>query len=148
MLRSHYGRLTINLILSFIAMYLVMFAMIDGIDDFYNNINMIYMAAMMLAPMAVLMLWLMGSMYANRRLNLVLYIAFALLFVVAYWGTRMQMPVGNEQFVRSMIPHHSGAILMCRRAQLTDPELIALCGEIQASQRTEIDKMKRILARY
>lgn len=40
MLRSHYGRLTINLILSFIAMYLVMFAMIDGIDDFYNNINM------------------------------------------------------------------------------------------------------------
>jgi len=148
MLRSHYGRLTINLILSFIAMYLVMFAMIDGIDDFYNNINMIYMAAMMLAPMAVLMLWLMGSMYANRRLNLVLYIAFAVLFVVAYWDTRMQMPVGNEQFVRSMIPHHSGAILMCRRAQLTDPELIALCGEIQASQRTEIDKMKRILARY
>jgi uncharacterized protein (DUF305 family) len=47
-----------------------------------------------------------------------------------------------------MIPHHSGAILMCREASVSDPEIIALCGNIQRSQRAEIDQMKRILERY
>jgi uncharacterized protein (DUF305 family) len=148
MTHSHYSKLAINLILSFIAMYLVMFAMIDGFDDFYNNVNMAYMALMMVAPMAILMLWLMGSMYENRRLNLFLYVLFAALFAFGFWGTRTQTPVGNEQFIRSMIPHHSGAILMCREAQLTDPELVELCGRIRTSQREEIDQMKRVFERY
>lgn len=147
-MHAHYSKLALNLILSFIAMYLVMFAMIDGPGDFYNNINMAYMALMMVAPMAILMLWLMGAMYENRRLNLILYALFVALFALGFWGTRTQTPVGNAQFIRSMIPHHSGAILMCRKAQLTDPDLVALCGRIRASQREEIDQMKRIFARY
>jgi uncharacterized protein (DUF305 family) len=40
-----------------------------------------------------------------------------------------------------MIPHHSGAILMCREASLSDPELVDLCGEIV------VDQMERIVAR-
>lgn len=148
MVHAHYGKLALNLILSFLAMYLVMFAMIDGPGDFYNNINMAYMALMMVAPMAILMLWLMGSTYEHRRLNLALYVFFVALFALGFWGTRTQTPVGNSQFVRSMIPHHSGAILMCREAQLTDPELVALCDRIRTSQREEIDQMKGILARY
>lgn len=43
-----------------------------------------------------------------------------------------------------MIPHHSGAILMCREASLSDPELVTLCGEITQAQREEIDQMERI----
>jgi uncharacterized protein (DUF305 family) len=46
-----------------------------------------------------------------------------------------------------MIPHHSGAILMCREASLSDPELVALCGEITKAQREEIEQMNRIAAR-
>jgi uncharacterized protein (DUF305 family) len=46
-----------------------------------------------------------------------------------------------------MIPHHSGAILMCREAPVSDPEIVALCGRIERSQRAEIDEMKAILAR-
>ncbi|WP_247784711.1 MULTISPECIES: DUF305 domain-containing protein [Bradyrhizobium] len=46
-----------------------------------------------------------------------------------------------------MIPHHSGAILMCQQAKLTDPEIVRLCGEIERSQRQEIDQMKAILRR-
>ena len=46
-----------------------------------------------------------------------------------------------------MIPHHSGAILMCEQATLTDPEIKALCGEIVASQRKEIAQMEALLAR-
>ena len=47
-----------------------------------------------------------------------------------------------------MIPHHSGAILMCREASLTDPEIVALCGQIQRSQRAEIEQMRQILERH
>lgn len=148
MLTSSYGRLAINLLLSVAIMYFVMFAMIDGPSDFYNNLNMFYMALMMVAPMAILMLWLMGSMYDNKRLNLLLHAGFVVLFVLAFWATRTQAAIGNQQFVRSMIPHHSGAILMCREATLTDPRLRALCARIEASQREEITQMKAVLDSY
>ena len=46
-----------------------------------------------------------------------------------------------------MIPHHSGAILMCQQASLTDPEVLGLCEEIVSSQEREIAQMKAILAR-
>lgn len=60
---------------------------------------------------------------------------------------RTQTTIGDEAFARSMIPHHSGAILMCDQASLSDPELIALCREIIRSQRAEIDQLKSFLAR-
>lgn len=47
-----------------------------------------------------------------------------------------------------MIPHHSGAILMCEQASITDPEIIALCQQIISSQQKEITQMEAILARY
>lgn len=145
---GHYAKLGINLALSAIVMYLVMFAMIDTVGEFYNNLNMAYMTLMMVAPMGALMLLMMGSMYANRRLNLILYAVFAGLFLLGTVGTRAQAGIGNVQFLRSMIPHHSGAILMCREASITDPEIVALCGQIERSQRAEIDQMKAILERY
>lgn len=147
-MKSHYGSYAVNLLISAVIMYLVMFTMIDGLGDFYNNIGNVYMTLMMVAPMAVLMLLMMGPMYSNRKLNLVLYAAFAAMFVLAFAAMRTQALVGNEQFVRSMIPHHSGAILMCEQASITDPELIALCGRIVQAQKEEIAQLKTILARY
>jgi uncharacterized protein (DUF305 family) len=141
----HYGKFALNLLISFVLMYLVMFTMIDGLNDFYNNLNTFYMAIMMVAPMGMLMLLMMGSMYRNKRLNLALHLVFAVLFVAAFAFMRTQAFIGNEQFLRSMIPHHSGAILMCREAPLTDPEIAALCGRIVDSQRQEIAEMTRIL---
>ena len=83
---------------------------------------------------------------ANARLNLLLYGAFAAIFVAAFAFMRSQAFVGDEQFLRSMIPHHSGAILMCEQSSITDPEIVALCGQIMQSQKQEIAQMKRILA--
>lgn len=148
---AHHGRpyllFAVNMVLSLVVMYLVMFAMIDGWRDFYNNLNTFYMALAMVAPMGILMLATMGGMYRRKRLNLALYAGFALLFVVAFAATRAQGLIDDRQFVRSMIPHHSGAILMCREARLTDPELVVLCGEIIEAQRREIEQMEAIGAR-
>jgi uncharacterized protein (DUF305 family) len=59
---------------------------------------------------------------------------------------RQQTAISDRQFLRSMIPHHSGAILMCTEASLDDPRIKELCTAIIASQRAEIDRMKALLA--
>lgn len=150
MTRSHYRMLGLNLVISLIIMYFVMFTMIWSVGDFFNNLNMFYMALMMAMPMGILMLLLMGMMYPDKSLNLRLYGLFALLFIFAFWGMRAQALVGDRQFLRAMIPHHSGAILMCNRASIRDPEIHDLCFKpngIIDSQTREIAQMKAILAR-
>lgn len=150
MTRSHYRMLSLNLAVSLIIMYFVMFTMIWISGDFFNNLNMFYMALMMAMPMGILMLLMMGMMYPNKKLNLLLYGLFALVFILAFWAMRAQAIVGDRQFVRAMIPHHSGAILMCNRASISDPEIRDLCFKpngIVDSQTREIAQMKAFLAR-
>jgi hypothetical protein len=89
----------------------------------------------------------MPAMYPWRGLNLVLYAVFVLMFIAGIWFTRAQMFVGDEEFLRSMIPHHSGALLMCGEADLLDAEIVALCEGIEASQQAEIEQMTGILQR-
>ncbi|MEO6041026.1 MAG: DUF305 domain-containing protein [Croceibacterium sp.] len=146
MMRKHYQMLGLNLLVSFVIMYFVMFTMIWSFAEFFNNLNMFYMALMMATPMGALMLLTMPMMYRNFRLNAVLYSAFALTFALSFYAMRDQTLIGDRQFLRSMIPHHAGAVLMCRRASVQDPELRALCTNIIASQTQEIGQMKAILS--
>ena len=147
MMRSHYRMLGLNMAISLVIMYVVMFAMIYSLGEFVQNINFFYMALMMWAPMGSLMLLTMGSMYKNAKLNMILHAAFGLIFVLSFVGIREQGLVGDAQFLRSMIPHHSGAILMCEEAAISDPEIKQLCGGITASQNAEIAQMKALLKR-
>lgn len=137
----------LNMALGLAVMYVVMFSMIDGWSDFRNNLNMFYMAVTMWAPMGIFMLATMPGMYPNKRVNVALYVLFAMLTAGSLWATRAQALIDDRQFIDSMIPHHSGAILMCREANLSDPELVTLCGEIAKAQRDEIDQMEKIAAR-
>lgn len=86
-------------------------------------------------------------MYRDKRINAFLYVLFLVLTVGAFWATRTQALIDDKQFIDSMIPHHSGAILMCREGDLKDPELRRLCEEIVEAQRKEIEQMRRIRAR-
>jgi uncharacterized protein (DUF305 family) len=142
-----YWMFALNLALSLVPMYLAMFTMIDGWPDYRNNVNMLYMALTMLAPMGMIMLATMGGMYKSKSLNSALYAGLAVLLAASFLATRSQALVNDKQFIDSMIPHHSGAILMCREAQLTDSELVNLCGQIVKAQREEITQMKKIAAR-
>jgi uncharacterized protein (DUF305 family) len=142
-----YGLFALNMLLSFLAMYFLMYTMIDTWGDFFHNLNMGYMALTMLAAMGIIMLATMRGMYPNKRLNIAMYAVLAVVFVAALAGIRMQVPIGDKQFIASMIPHHSGAILMCHNAQIADAELQALCASIAEGQREEIEQMRGILAR-
>ncbi|OJY48031.1 MAG: DUF305 domain-containing protein [Sphingomonas sp. 67-41] len=147
MTKNPYASLALQTVLGGIVMYLVMFVMIDGLGSFYNNLNMLYMTLMMATPMIVLMILAMPHMFPSRALNIALLAGSAVLFLGSFALIRTQTTIGDREFLRSMIPHHSGAILMCKEASLRDPEIVALCREIIRSQRQEIDQMKAILAR-
>lgn len=137
----------INMVLGLAVMYIVMFSMIDGVRDFRNNLNMFYMALTMWAPMGIFMLATMPGMFPRKGLNMALHAIFAAVTIGSFGATRAQALVGDRQFIDSMIPHHSGAILMCREARLRDAELLALCDDITKAQRSEIDQMESIRSR-
>lgn len=145
--KSPYLMLGANLLASGIVMYFVMYTMIDRTADLYNSLNNLYMTLMMVTSMALLMLWMMPSMFPDRRTNIILNIAFAGLFLLSLIGMRTQALIGDNQFLRSMIPHHSGAILMCEKSSIRDPEIKRLCEGIIASQTAEIAQMKAMLNR-
>lgn len=139
---GHYPRLLAMLVLSFLAMYLLMYAMVDSADNVFNNVNQVYMAALMAAPMALIELALMGRTYTRKTVNAGIAAASVLLMLLCWMGIRNQTGVSDQQFVRSMIPHHAGAILMCRENRLRSPDLKRLCGGIIRSQQAEIEQMK------
>lgn len=147
MKQGHYRGLAVEIVLDFIVMYFVMYTMIATVAHFRFNLNNVYMTLMMVAPMTVIMLVSMRSMFPSRRINLAVGAAAISVFAVSFVGMRTQAGIGNAEFLRAMIPHHSGAILMCEQATLTDPEIKALCGDIVASQRKEIAQMEALLAR-
>ena len=137
-----YLRLHGMVLLSFLAMYALMYAMVDRLGNVLPNLNQFYMAGLMAAAMAILELIVMRGMYPNRTANAVL-IAVSVAAMLAFWfGIREQGGIGDRQLLKSMIPHHAGAILMCQRAELSDPDNRALCAGIVASQQAEIDRMK------
>jgi len=146
--KGAYGSLAIELSIDFVIMYFVMYTMIATTDHLYLNLNNVYMTLMMVAPMALVMLVLMRSMFPARRLNWIIGIGAIVIFIGSYAAMRTQAAVDDKEFLRSMIPHHSGAVLMCEQANIKDPEIIALCSQIIVGQQKEITQMQEILKRY
>lgn len=143
---NHYARLGVMAILSFIAMYILMYAMVDEFSSVYPNLNQAYMAALMTAPMVIIEIAVMSGMYKSTALNIAIVAASLVLGIGAFAFIRQQTAVGDVQFLKSMIPHHSGAVLMCREASITDEQINKLCSNIVESQLAEIAEMKTRLA--
>jgi uncharacterized protein (DUF305 family) len=144
---KHYLLLGVMAVLSFGAMYALMYAMVDRFDNVYSNWNQVYMAGLMTAPMVLIELFLMRFMYPNKKLNAIVASGFFAVGVGCWLMVRNQAAIGDRQFLNSMIPHHGAALLMCEEADLEDPEIKRLCESIRAGQQAEIDQMKAILLR-
>ena len=143
--QRHYLRLVGMIVLSFISMYVLMYSMVHSFSEVYNSFNQVYMAGLMTAPMVVIELWLMSSMYKNKKLNGVIVAVSVAAGILFFMFIRQQTLISDRQFLRSMIPHHSGAILMCEDASLQDQRVKDLCKAIISSQRREIDQMRALL---
>lgn len=144
---QNYLRLLAMAVLSFAAMFVLMYAMVNTFGDVFANYNQFYMAALMVFPMILIELMLMRSMYPNGALNAAIVAVSLLAFAASWFMIREQTAIADVQFLKSMIPHHSGAVLMCENADLSDPEIASLCDAIVPGQQSEIDQMKQILRR-
>jgi uncharacterized protein (DUF305 family) len=142
---GHYPRLLAMVVSSFLAMYVLMYAMVDRASNVFNNSNQMYMAGLMAAPMALIELVLMARMYPSKALNAGIAVASVGVMLLCWVGIRQQAGISDQQFVRSMIPQHAGAILMCEKNRLQSQDLKQLCGEIIHSQRAEIERMRAAL---
>ena len=141
-MENHYRNLWTMAALSFLSMYILMYAMVNSIDNVFNNVNEFYMAGLMTAPMIPIEIFLMRSMYQDQRRNALIVVASVLAGILFFFLVRQQGGVSDKQFLRSMIPHHAGAILMCEQASIQDAEIRDLCQTIISSQQQEIDQMK------
>lgn len=143
---SNYSKFLLMGIFSFISMFILMYMMVDKYTNIYPNLNQVYMAGMMTAPMLILEIFLMGSMYPNKVINILIMIFSVFILILFIFFIRQQTIISDKEFLKSMIPHHGGAILMCEQAPIKDPEIKKLCQSIITSQQSEIDWMKKKLS--
>ena len=140
-----YARFAAMIATSTIVMLGLMYLNTLELDHVFVSETRAYMALVMGATMAIIMLAYMLHMYKNRTVNAAIFAGSAIVFVIALWLVRSQATVDQVSYMKAMIPHHSIAILTSERAHITDPRVRKLADQIIESQRREIDEMKALI---
>lgn len=115
-------------------------------DHVFWSETRFWMAFVMGAAMAVIMLSFMLGMYKDRNKNIAIFVGSAVVLVGALWLVRSQQTVDDVDYMKAMIPHHSIAIMTSERAHLRDPRTRELARAIITAQRREIAEMKYLIA--
>lgn len=140
-----YVKFLVMIGVSTILMFLMMYLNVYKIDHIFFSQTRVFMAIMMGAAMAIVMLLFMWKMYTNKKMNLAILITSICLFLGSLFMVRSQTAVDDVAWMKAMIPHHSIAILTSKRADLTDPEVKKLAESIIEAQEKEIEEMKALI---
>ncbi len=147
MKKSNYKKFGLMMLVSFIMMYAIMFLNAFELDHVMLSTTRTYMTLLMVAPMAVSMLLFMWSMYKDTKVNFIIIGASIVVFFGCLYGLRTQTPIGDIQWMKAMIPHHSSAILTSSNANFEDVEVQKLADDIIEAQKREIAEMKAMIKR-
>lgn len=142
---NKYAKFGVMIAVSTILMYAFMYFNVFQLDHIFFSETRVYMALMMGAVMAIVMLLFMWNMYDKRRINAVILAGSAAVLVLSIWLMRSQSTVEDVSWMKAMIPHHSIAILTSERANISDPRVKELANSIIEAQRREIDEMKKLI---
>jgi uncharacterized protein (DUF305 family) len=142
-----YKKFTIMMLVSFVIMYVVMFLNVIEIVHYHTSITRIYMTVLMVSAMGATMMLMMRNMYPDKKVNMAIIAGSVLIFIATFIGLRSQTPIGDVQYMKAMIPHHSSAILTSERANISDPAVKKLAEEIIKAQRKEIAEMEAAIER-
>ncbi len=130
---------------STVVMFGLMYLNTYQLDHVFFSETRAYMALVMGATMAIIMLAFMREMYKNRRVNMAIFAGSIVVFALALWLVRSQATVGDVAWLKAMIPHHSIAILTSENANISDPSVRELADTIIQTQREEIAEMKALI---
>jgi uncharacterized protein (DUF305 family) len=141
-----YGRFAVMITSSTVIMFGLMYLNTFATDHIWYSQTRSWMALMMGAAMALVMLSFMWSMYKSRTANITIVIASLVVFAVSLWLVRSQETVSDVSYMKAMIPHHSIAVLTSERAHIRDPRVRKLADGIIEAQVREIGEMERLIA--
>ena len=130
---------------STVVMLILMYLNTYSLDHVFFSETRLYMAFVMGATMATVMLLFMLKMYENQSANVAILVGSVAVFALSLWLVRSQETVDDVSYMRAMIPHHSVAILTSSRAHIRDPRVRELADNIIEAQVREIDEMKRLI---
>ena len=142
-----YQRFFLMIAVSTVVMFVLMYFNTYALEHVRFSETRAYMALVMGAAMAIIMLGFMFGMYKNYRVNAAILTAAAIVFGTSLWLVRSQQTVGDVAYMRAMIPHHSIAIMTSERAHIKDPEVRKLADGIIDAQVREIAEMERDISR-
>ena len=144
-MHGSYGRFAAMIATSTAVMLGLMYLNTYALDHVFWSQTRFWMALVMGATMAIVMLAFMLHMYRNRMANAAIFMGAAVVLAGSLYMVRSQATVSDVSWMKAMIPHHSIAILTSERATLRDPRVRELAGEIIEAQRREIDEMKALI---
>lgn len=142
----NYSRFFAMIATSTVVMFGLMYLNTYVVDHVFWSETRVYMAVVMGATMAFIMLAFMLSMYASRGLNIAIFAGSIAVFAVALWLVRSQTSVEDRSYMSAMIPHHSIAIMTSTRANISDPRVRKLADGIIYAQDKEIAEMRYLIA--
>jgi len=145
-MQGSYLRFAAMILTSTVVMFGLMYLNTYETSHVWFSQTRMWMALYMGAAMAVVMLGFMLGMYTNKKLNIAVLAVAVLVFSASLYLVRSQDTIGDEAWMKAMIPHHSIAILTSSRANLSDPRVRALADEIIEAQRREIAEMEALIA--
>ena len=141
-----YRRFAAMIGVSTLVMYGLMYLNTYQIDHVRFSETRLYMALLMGAVMAAIMMGFMWSMYERPRIKQMILAGAVVVFAGSLWLVRSQATVGDVAYMKAMIPHHSIAIMTSERAHIREPRVRELADEISEAQVREIDEMNDLVA--
>ncbi|MBW9054624.1 DUF305 domain-containing protein [Rhizobium mesosinicum] len=141
-----YGRFAAMIVTSTVIMFGLMYLNTYALDHVTYSQTRAWMALVMGAVMAIIMIGFMWSMYKNKTANAIIVAVSVLVFAGSLWLVRSQETVYDVSYMKAMIPHHSIAIMTSERAHIRDPRVRKLADGIIEAQVREIGEMKSLIA--
>ena len=141
-----WGRFAAMIATSTFIMFFLMYQLVYSFDHAMFSINRLVASFVMGCVMTIVMLSFMWSMYKGMGTKVAVLVLAALLGATLLVVNRSQTLIGDESFMKSMIPHHSIAINNARNASISDPRVRELADKIIEAQVREIAEMKALLA--
>lgn len=145
MMSMSWGKFAAMIAASVIAMFFLMYQLIYSWDHAMFSMNRLVSSFVMGTVMTLIMLGFMWKMYKGMATKVAVAVAALVLGIILLTINRDQTLIGDEDFMKSMIPHHSIAINNARKSDIRDPRVKALADEIIKSQVREIAEMKWLL---
>lgn len=140
-----YGKFAGMIVASTIVMFVLMYLNTWALDHVFVSQTRAWMALLMGAAMAILMMAFMWGMYPDPRVNSAVIVVAAIVGAASLWLVRSQATVSDVAYMKAMIPHHSIAVMTSDRANIHDPRVRKLADGILQAQVKEIGEMKGLI---